>query len=93
MSEAESKNGDKVDFTSADGYLGDASSTQLTKDVCELIRKNADIVKGVFCGHTHENAYTEIVGLNEDGTPNDLRIPQHNGFAGHRNGVMKITLK
>jgi hypothetical protein len=93
MNESESKNGEKVDFTSASGYMGDANSTQLTKDVCALIRKNADIVKGVFCGHTHENVYTEIVGLNADGTPNDLRIPQHNGFAGHRHGVMKITLK
>ena len=91
--QSESKNKEKVDYTSESGYMGDANSTQLTKDVCALIRKNADIVKGVFCGHTHENSYTEIVGLNEDGTPNDLRIPQHNGFAGHRNGVMKITLK
>ena len=46
-------------YTTYKGYLGGADDTQLTRDVCELIRKNADIVEGIFCGHTHENAYTE----------------------------------
>lgn len=89
----DSKSGEKIDYTSYASFLGDEGDTQVTKDVCTLIRKNADIVKGIFCGHTHENVYTELVGLDANGNANDLRIPQHNGFAGHRNGVMKITLK
>ena len=27
-----------------------------------LIKENADIIKGVLCGHWHNEAYTEIVG-------------------------------
>ncbi len=42
-----------------------------------IIRKNYDIIKGVFCGHEHAHLYSEITALNEDGSiiPNTY-IPQ-----------------
>ena len=54
-----------------------------------LIRKSADVIRGVFCGHRHSDHYTEILGT--DGTV----IPQYVLTAtvydniGH---VMKITV-
>ena len=47
----------------------------MTNRVYNLITNNADIVKGVFTGHEHNNIYTEIVAKNSDGT--DAIIPQY----------------
>lgn len=94
------KNGEVVDMTSYAGYIGEQKNSngeyiydETTRNLYNEIRKSADVIKGIFCGHTHENAYTEVVGLNEDGTANDLRIGQHNGYAAYFNGVMKITVE
>lgn len=35
-----------------------------TKAVFDLIKENADIIKGIFNGHVHTNFYTEIQGTN-----------------------------
>ena len=47
----------------------------MTNRVYDLITNNADVVKGVFTGHEHNNIYTEIVAKNSDGT--SAIIPQY----------------
>lgn len=61
----------------------------------DLIRQSADVIKGVFCGHRHCDFYTEILGIDQNGVPNQTVIPQYILTAtvydnlGH---VMKITI-
>ena len=47
----------------------------MTNRVYDLIVNNADVVKGIFCGHVHNNIYTEIVAKTSDGT--ETVIPQY----------------
>ena len=47
----------------------------MTTKVYDLIVNNADVVKGVFCGHVHNNIYTEIVAKTSNGV--DTVIPQY----------------
>ena len=55
------------------------------------IRENADVVKGIFCGHEHSAYYTEVIAA--DGT----KIPQHvlegNPYDNHSGHIMRITVK
>jgi len=62
-------------------------------NVYNEIRKNADIIKGIFCGHIHEISMSYITGMNADGSPNNLKIPQYTGGGAHYNNVMKITVE
>lgn len=61
----------------------------------DLIRQSADVIKGVFCGHRHSDFYTEILGMDQNGTPDQTVIPQYVLTAtvyddlGH---MMKITI-
>ena len=61
----------------------------------DLIRQSADVIKGVFCGHRHSDVYTEILGIDQKGEPNQTVIPQYVLTAtvyddlGH---MMKITI-
>ena len=93
------KNSGVVNMNTKTGYVGSADSDANTMAVCEMIRKNYDIIKGVFHGHEHSNMYTEIIGLNSDGTTatdgngNPCVIPQHGAYGAHYNSVMKITIE
>lgn len=80
--------------------MGKAEYTKndATAEVYKLITENADVVKGLFCGHYHSGYYTEIKAsyTDENGT-HDAVIPQYveeglvyNDYAGH---VMEITVK
>lgn len=64
-----------------------------TGQVYDIITNNADVIKGAFCGHLHEDIYTEIVAKTPDGK--DAVIPQYiNHAARYDNGhVLKITVK
>ena len=44
-----------------------------------LIKDNADVIYGIFCGHHHDAIYTEIIGsyINENGERVEKVIPQH----------------
>ncbi len=67
-------------------------TTGATKAVYALITQNADVVRGVFCGHRHSNMYSEIVAHTADGRP--AVIPQYvlNGiYSGSY--ALKITVK
>lgn len=81
-------------------YSYDFCSSQLrgtendaTSQVYDIITNNADVIKGTFCGHLHEDIYTEIVAKTADGK--DAVIPQYvNHAARYDNGhVLKITVK
>lgn len=70
-----------------------------TKRVYGLIRENADVVRGVFCGHLHYDYYTEICGSysDETGKRHEKKIPQvmlacsvNDDCAGH---ALKIIVK
>lgn len=57
------------------------------------IKKSADVVKGIFCGHIHETTLTHLDGLTEDGSASNVKIPQYSGGGAHYNNVMKITVE
>ena len=57
------------------------------------IKKSADVVKGIFCGHIHETTLTYLDGLKEDGSISNIKIPQYSGGGAHHNDVMKITIQ
>ncbi len=45
----------------------------------DLIKDNADVIYGIFCGHHHDAIYTEITGsyINQSGERVERIIPQH----------------
>ncbi len=71
---------------------GDKGS-DANKTVYNLITKNADVVKGFFCGHKHSDFALDIIAENSDGTP--ALIPQHIGTASiYGNGhIIRIRVK
>ncbi len=76
--------------------IGNNTSAGVTKDVYSLITQNADIVKGVFCGHLHNDYYSEIHGsYTKDGKKVDAIIPQFviAGNMGDSGNGMAITVK
>ncbi len=68
-------------------------TTTATKQIYELIRNNADVIRGAFCGHLHDAIYSEMIAKTPDGT--SAIIPQYVGYAAkYGNGhVLKITVK
>jgi hypothetical protein len=74
------------------GYLR-GTDDDATGKIYQLITTNADVIKGAFCGHLHEDIYTEIVAKTPNGA--DAVIPQYINH-GNRYGaghVLKITVK
>ena len=69
------------------------NSDEATAKLRDIIRKNSDVIKGMFNGHTHKWGYTDIVGLGEDGKPNGTFIPQRTAAGAHSGNVMKITVE
>jgi hypothetical protein len=72
-----------------------------TMMVHDLITKNYDVIKGVFCGDWHNHMYTEILAKNQDGSfatdenGNEIVIPQYTVSANayHNGNLIKITVK
>jgi hypothetical protein len=59
-----------------------------------MIVNSADVIKGVFGGHLHNEMYLEIAAKNGDGTP--ATIPQYVKTAsayGDGGGMMRILIK
>lgn len=69
------------------------TSEDATGQVYDIITTNADVIKGAFCGHLHEDLYTEIVA--KTATGESTVIPQYiNHAARYGSGhVLKITVK
>lgn len=67
--------------------------------VYQLITSNADVIRGIFCGHRHSDFYSEVMAtyINEDGRIENSTIPQYvltgNPYDGHAGHVLKITVK
>lgn len=68
-------------------------SAGASKSVYELIANNADVIKGVFAGHNHGDAYGEIVAKTSAGKP--AFVPQYvlNTLVGSTGEMTKIVLK
>lgn len=61
-------------FGTANGCVG-PDSTGIDGKMYSLIRRNGDIIRGLFCGHVHGDFYTEIPAKTIDGI--DTMIPQY----------------
>ena len=74
------------------GGIGKLSSGA-SKEVYELITSNADIIGGAFCGHTHNDFYTEIKATNADGS--EAVIPQYilMGAPYGKGHILRITVE
>lgn len=73
--------------------VGGITSTGVTYEVWDLIMNSADVIRGVFAGHLHEDYYAEMLAKTPSGE--DKIIPQYvNHAAFSDNGhVLKITVK
>ena len=75
------------------------NSDEASIAVYKLITENADIVRGLFCGHYHTSFYMEVEGsyVDADGIRKRKTIPQYvlecNVYAGYTGHVLKITVK
>ncbi len=74
-------------------------SDDATKEVVRLIKENADVVRGIYCGHQHSPFYCEVLAsfVDADGKKHDAVIPQYilegNSFDNQCGHVLKITVK
>lgn len=70
---------------------GDMNNDAISKKVYDLIVGNGDIIKGVFCGHNHNNIYTEIMASAPDGS--NAKIPQYTVSGNYAySNVIQITI-
>ena len=67
--------------------------SEAAKTVYEMITSNADVIKGLFCGHNHNDYYSEVLAKDADGKE-DV-IPQYIlvGTPYQKGHVLKITVK
>lgn len=79
--------------------IGPHQQHEATTKVYNLITQNADVIKGIFCGHLHSGYYTEIEASYKaaDGSIQKATIQQYvmeglvyNDYVGH---VMEITVE
>lgn len=69
-----------------------------TMAVYRMMTENADIIRGIFCGHEHSSYYMEVEGsyTDKDGRVRRKTIPQYllecNVYEGYTGHVFKITV-
>ncbi|MBQ8508923.1 MAG: metallophosphoesterase [Clostridia bacterium] len=70
-----------------------AKASGATQEIYDLIVNNADLIKGIFCGHIHSDYYSEIIAKTSGGE--DAIIPQYilTAAAYDSGHVFKITVK
>ncbi len=79
-----------------ENFIGFESKDPVTDEVYALITENADVVKGVFCGHMHSDFYTELCGsYMENGEKKAAKIPQYvlTGNMYDKGHFLAITIK
>ena len=87
------------DYSTYPKWLGSEEEKTTSDEIYRIIRQSSDVIKGIFCGHEHANAYTELIALDNDGNVlkdadgNTVVIPQHTGYAAYGGGFMKITIQ
>ncbi len=84
------------DFSVNDGFDGIRTNKNAeTTEVYNLITSNADVIKGLFCGHYHDDLYCEVKATTADGT--ETVIPQYvANTTAYNSGIgsaFKITVK
>ena len=63
----------------------------MSNKVYDLIVNSGDVIKGVFCGHNHNNIYTEIMATSPDG--GNVKIPQYTVSGNYAySNVIQITI-
>lgn len=86
-----------LNFCDSPYKIGGPDTECTTLELYNLIRENADVVKGVFCGHWHNEAYTEILGsyIDENGEKKEKIIPQYivTAVAYEKGHMMVITVR
>ena len=60
--------------------------------IMDLIFHNADVIKGVFNGHAHEDFYTEIAAYTPDGEPRFIPQVTMTGSIYGKGHIVKITV-
>lgn len=99
--------GNPADYSAAASMVGDPNgsvrnlytngvgklSNGASREVYDLITNNADIIGGAFCGHTHNDFYTEIKATNADGSA--AVIPQYilMGAPYGKGHILRITVE
>lgn len=60
-------------------HLGEADTDTISEKMYGLITSSGDVIKGIFCGHRHNDVYTEIkaTAKRADGIQEATKIPQH----------------
>lgn len=86
------------DFDGATTVGAKPDTDEATASVYALLTENADVVKGVFCGHRHSAFYTEIsASYTDEKGKHPLAIPQWvapgNPYLGHVGMVTRIIVK
>ncbi len=79
-----------------ENFIGAAHKDPITDEVYRLITENADVVKGIFCGHMHSDFYTEVCGsYEENGQKTPQKIPQYvlTGNMFDQGHILAITVK
>lgn len=72
------------------GQVGGYGADEATVAVCNIISSNADVIKGVFNGHMHNDYYTEISAHTESGER--TFIPQYTSTGGFYNNGCAIKI-
>lgn len=78
-------------------FIGNTESTdEDSMEMYQLITESADVIKAVFCGHMHNEVYTEIVGWDRTGeAPQKVLIPQYvlDAAAYDKGHMLMITVR
>lgn len=87
----------QFDFDGETTVGAKSSDTEETRLVYSLISENADVIKGVFCGHRHSLFYTEIkASYTDKNGRHDATIPQFvaigNPYLDHQGCVTRIIV-
>lgn len=87
------KNASTFDFYTSGTRIVGKNSKGASKQIYDLIVNNGDIIAGAFCGHKHNDYYTEILAKGADGS--DAVIPQYVllGVPYGKGHVLRITVK
>ncbi len=83
------------DFYNTYNY-GPKCTNEVSNEMCRLIKGNADVIKGIFCGHYHSAYYTEVKAFDPVKKCEEV-IPQivtlGNPYFGHIGNVTRIIIK
>ena len=85
-------NGVNDDYGKASSLIGGKlNQDTMSNKVYNLICGSGDIIKGVFCGHNHNNIYTEIMATTPQGK--NAKIPQYTVSGNYSySNVIQITV-